>query len=76
MPVSTLARKVLEAHATNARLELQHKRGFTAGVVHQLARIGNNLNQLVHQTHVGLVPVPAHKIEASLNAINDLVRSL
>lgn len=76
IPVSTLARKVLEAHASRQRVALPHARGLSDAAIRHLARIGNNLNQLARQANIGLVGISAQEIRASIDAINAFVRSI
>ena len=42
----------------------------------EVARIGNNLNQLARQANLGLVAVPAEEIERCLTGLNALVARL
>lgn len=74
--VSRLTRTILKAHLSNAPVSLPRPRGLTDELVHQLARIGNNLNQLAHQANAGYVAVPAEEIRSCIAAINTKVAQL
>lgn len=64
------ARAVLTAHAKNERAALPHKNGLTKELVHQFARIGNNLNQLARQANAGYVGVTELEIRRVLDLVN------
>jgi hypothetical protein len=74
--VSRLTRTILKAHLKNVPVSLPHPRGLTDEFVHQLARIGNNLNQLAHQANAGYVAVSADEIRCCISVINTLVAQL
>jgi hypothetical protein len=73
---SDLARAVLVAHVRNQRAELARPRGPAHELIREVARIGNNLNQLARQANLGLVAVPAEEIERCLTGLNALVARL
>lgn len=73
---SKLIRCVLTAHLNGQRMEGAQKRGLSAELVRQFARIGNNLNQLARQANVGLVAVSAEELRACTERLNELVRTL
>lgn len=66
---SKLLRLIVEAHLTSQRAALPH-RNTNAAVIRELARIGNNLNQLARHANTGSVSVPADDIRACIDAIN------
>lgn len=74
--VSRLTRTILKAHLKNVPVSLPHPRGLTDELVHQFARIGNNLNQLAHQANAGYVAVPAEEIRRCISFINTKVAQL
>lgn len=74
--VSRLTRSILKAHLKNAPVSLPHPRGITDELVHQFARIGNNLNQLAHQANMGYVAVSAEEIRTCISIINSKVAQL
>jgi hypothetical protein len=57
-------------------MESAHKRGLSADLIRQFARIGNNLNQLARQANLGLVAVPPDELRACTARLNELVRTL
>lgn len=73
--ISGLARTLLVAHLTGQRAALPH-RNANAAVIRELARVGNNLNQLARQANSGMVPVPADDVRRALDTINTLTRNL
>jgi len=74
--IARLTRSVLAAHLSGKRVELPHRRGMTNDALRQLARIGNNLNQLARQANHGIVPIEAEELRACLERLNELARSL
>lgn len=71
--ISALVRRLISAHLTRQRAQLPHQDRL-APLLRELARIGNNLNQLTRQANAGLVPVSAEELRACLATINDLAR--
>ncbi|MGE3916617.1 MAG: MobC family plasmid mobilization relaxosome protein [Hyphomicrobiaceae bacterium] len=73
--LSCLLRHVVEAHIGRQRTGLPHRRA-NAAALRELARIGNNLNQVAHQANV----MNLHLIEAearqALAAVMDAVKRL
>lgn len=76
MTISKLTRAVLEAHLRHSRAELPQSRGVSSAALRELARIGNNLNQLARQANTGLVAVAESELAACLVAINDAARRI
>lgn len=74
--VSRLTRTILKAHLKNVPVSLPHPSGITDELVHQLARIGNNLNQLAHQANAGYVAVSAEEIRSCIAFVNSKVAQL
>lgn len=74
--LSRLTRAILKAHLKGIPVSLPHPRGLTDELVHQLARIGNNLNQLAHQANAGYVAVSPEEIRSCLVLINAKVAQL
>lgn len=70
LTVAQLTRIVLASHAKLQDAALPHKKGPTKEALHQLARIGNNLNQLSRQANAGYVAVPEQEIRAALVVVN------
>lgn len=52
MTLSCLIGAILDAHVRKSRLELPQQRGLSSAALRELARIGNNLNQIAHQANV------------------------
>lgn len=74
--LSRLTRTILKAHIKGLHVSLPHPRGLTEELIHQLARIGNNLNQLAHQANAGYVAVSAEEIRTCISVINTKVANL
>lgn len=52
MTLSALIGEILDAFAAERRIELPHARGPSTAALRELARVGNNLNQIVHAAHL------------------------
>lgn len=76
LTMAELTRKLLAAHAKTDRAALPHKKGPTRQIIHQLARIGNNLNQLARQANAGYVGVSEVEIRATLAVVNQVAARL
>lgn len=76
LTVAQLTRSLLAAHAKAERASLPHKKGPTKQALHQLARIGNNLNQLARQANAGYVGVSEVEIRAALDVVNQAAARL
>lgn len=76
MTHSKLARAVIAAHLAKQRVQLPHAQGMRTEALRELARIGNNLNQLARQANVGLVTVPEPELRACLAALNSFASRL
>ncbi len=76
LTLSALIAALLEAHAKRTRVELPHPKGLTAEAIRELARIGNNLNQVAHQAHLVRLPLLARQAAECLEAVNSAVRRL
>lgn len=74
--VSKVLRSLVIAHLAQRRAQLPHPRGLTTDLLHQFARIGNNLNQLAHQAHHGMVPVSAEELRDCIAKLNRLASTL
>lgn len=72
---SQLLRRIIQAHLEGQRAALPH-RNVNAAAIRELARIGNNLNQLAKQANNALVPLSEtelrHNLVAVLKAIDAL----
>jgi len=71
-----LLRNLLTAHLTEQRLALPHNTKLTDAFLREFTRSGNNLNQLARQANIGIVPVNAHELRATLATLTDLARKL
>lgn len=74
MTLSKLTRALVTAHITSQRPQLAHP-NRDAALIRELARIGNNLNQLSRQANAGLVAVTPAELRACLDRLNGLARS-
>lgn len=50
--LSRLIGAILQAHVRKTRMELPQQRGLSSAALRELARIGNNLNQIARQANV------------------------
>ncbi len=67
---------VLDAHATNQRLTVPQARGVNAVALRELARVGNNLNQIARQAHLMRLALLEQETLAALAAVNDTARRI
>lgn len=74
--VSDLVRALVRSHLTDGRVELPHPRGASCEALRELARIGNNLNQLTRQANTGLVTVAAGELRRCLDEVNAAAQRL
>lgn len=66
---SDIIRALVTAHYTKARLEIPQPRGLNNTAVHELARIGNNLNQIARQANTMHLHLLEHETKACLSAV-------
>lgn len=71
--VSDFVRAVIVAHLNGHRAELPQQSRNDA-LVRELARIGNNLNQLARQANTGRVPVAMDELLSCIAAVNGIAR--
>lgn len=70
MTFSELIDAILDAHTRHQRPELPHPRGLTTEALRELARQGNNVNQIAHQANAFRLPHIQDKALQALDAIN------
>lgn len=71
-----ILRQLVRAHYTGHRLELPQPRGANAAALRELARIGNNVNQIAHQANLMNLHLLHADARACLATLNDLARRL
>ena len=71
-----ILRQLATAHYTGHRLELPHARSVNATVLKELARIGNNLNQIAHNANIGRLHLLDADARRCIALINDIARLL
>lgn len=76
MTFSALVDRVLDAHVRRARVELPHPRGLTSEALRELARLGNNVNQIAQQANMMRLHLIAQKAADALDAITQAARRL
>lgn len=64
LPASQIIRAIVSAFYTGRRTELPQHKGPSQATIRELARIGNNLNQIARQAHL----MRLHLLEDSANA--------
>ncbi len=67
MTTSSLTRALLVAHRERRSMALPRERGRRNEALRELARIGNNLNQLARQANAGLVPLAEAELRSVLS---------
>lgn len=76
MTISKLTRALAIAYYKRQRPELKQARGHAAGLMRELNRIGNNLNQLARAANTPKVNVPADEIRAHLDRLVQVIDRL
>jgi hypothetical protein len=74
--VARYLRAVVEAHLSQQRTKLPQARAHHHALLRQLARVGNNLNQLTRQAHAGIVPVKPEEVQTCLANLNEIARKI
>lgn len=69
MTTSGLSRAVLVAYRARRPVSVPRAHGPRDEALRQLARIGNNLNQLTRQANAGLVPVTEAELRLALSSL-------
>ena len=69
MTASALTRAVLVAYRKRQQTSLPQARGARNEALRELARIGNNLNQLARQANAGLVPIAERELRSVLSSV-------
>ncbi len=76
MTLSALIDTILDAHARRQPPELPHPRGLTTAALRELARHGNNLNQIAYQANVFHLPHIQRQAVETIAAVNEAARRL
>lgn len=74
--LSEMVDLVLDAHAAGTRLAAPQARGVNSAALRELARLGNNLNQIARQAHLMRLSLLEQETLALLSAINDTARRI
>ena len=69
LTVSKLNNAILTAHIEGQRTPLPHARQTNAEALRELARLGNNLNQLARQANTAIVPLTEDELRHALTAV-------
>lgn len=75
MTLCALADAVLTAHTRRARAELHHVEA-NKPLLRELARIGNNINQIAHEAHLMRLHLLEHDARQALTALQAALRRL
>ncbi|MEQ1715213.1 MAG: plasmid mobilization relaxosome protein MobC, partial [Hyphomicrobium sp.] len=75
LTLSKLANAILAAHVDGQRAALP-QRNTNAAAIRELARIGNNLNQLAKQANNALVPLSEVELRSTLAAVIKAIDAL
>lgn len=75
LTMSSLIAAIVTAHVSGKHPELPH-RNVDAALLRELARIGNNVNQVAHQANLMNLPVIVDKAEACLASLDNLLRRM
>lgn len=73
---SSLVASILDAHVTGQRLEVPQRRGMVDSALRELARLGNNLNQIAHHANMMKLHLLQADARACIALINDVARQL
>lgn len=73
MKVSKLVRALTTAHYKRQRPELKKARGHADGLIRELNRIGNNINQLARIANMLRVAVPEAELRRHLASLQDVI---
>ncbi len=76
MTFSALVDRVLDAHVSGRHPELPHPRGHIAEALRELARVGNNVNQIAQQANMMRLHLLAQKAADALDAVTGAARRL
>lgn len=76
LPASDIIRRILTAHYNKVRLELPQPRGNISALLRELARLGNNVNQIAHNAHLGRLHLLVAETRACLAEINAAARRI
>ena len=74
MTHAALVRELIVAHVMRSRLHLPRPNGPSKALIRDLARIGNNLNQLSRQANAGYVSVSAEVLNQVLVELTDTLK--
>jgi hypothetical protein len=74
--LSALIAEVLEARAARRPTQLPHPRGVADDALHQLARAGNNLNQVARQANLMNLHLIRDRALAAIAAVDEAARRL
>lgn len=73
---SKLVRSICKAHVDKTRAELPHLKGPSRALIREIARIGNNINQLTRQANAGVVTVSESDLKPVLGQLTAALRKL
>ena len=76
LTVSKLLRALVTAHVKKTRLEVPRANGPSRQLIKEMARIGNNLNQLTRQANTGMVMVNAKELRPVLEAVTAALKKI
>lgn len=74
--LSKMLRSLIVAHLHQRRAELPHERGISSAAIRELARLGNNINQIAHQANLMNLHLIVREAQGAIAAITDAVRRL
>lgn len=74
LTVSRLMRQLIKSHLGNHRPRLPHPTGEQRALIRELARIGNNLNQLSKQANTGYVSVDANELHNAMMELTTILK--
>lgn len=67
---------ILNAHASGTRLAAPQTRGINSAALRELARLGNNLNQIARQAHLMRLSLIERETLTLLSTINETARRI
>ena len=76
LPASKILRNLAAAHYAGERLEMPHARGPSSAAIRELARLGNNINQIAREANRMRLNLLQTEARVCLRAVREAMLSL